>query len=414
MAKYVELFDKLMKMEDLSDGEKKLLKTIFDLAASVEIEKMKEAKRKRESKDKEDKEDKEGIEEDKDDEDDEEDKEKDKEDTENEEKEKYLNSNSNLSLVEAVVAKKKKGKVFEKKGDSMIRARNLTFSYDPDVSKAEIMKILRQKISKGVLHPSESDNTVNVYYKKKVCVKSLKGYAIGGKTPIVRTFSYDMMKNSAKTVGAETGGKHLLAFLLENSPENLKNLEESIKISLESTKILHHSEYLLSCVFFSFIYSIGISSAWEKINIIALDSKLEDSSVDAPVKPFRCDLVFFFADCLYIVEHKFKYNRPANMGAAAMQCIEDRDYVYKVVSYIMTNQPKLLISRIVGLGVGYNVCNGLINCNVVSVEVELPKIEGIEIKRKLIQEKRDSNLLLKNKRQREMREEKREGKLKEK
>ncbi len=303
--------------------------------------------------------------------------------------------------------KSKKGK--EKSINSSIetiRGRNFIIQYPKETPKNEIEENLKYKLPNALI--TEVDECVyKAYRKNKMSITSLDGYKIGKSVPIIRTFSSEMLKDSLKKLNYEKGGVILGEFLKNPCQETSIELEKALKASIGSVYVLYHSEYILSCIFFGYVNTLGIESSWNKMQILSVDSKMQSLIGEDDGSIFRCDMLFVKDECLVVVEFKYKFNRPENMAEEAIRCIQEKGYVGKACEFIQVNYPQIFkkIKRVLSIGIGYNVVDFNITCNlkfvpsdlVVLSEEDVLKIRSETLK---ISSSRD---LLKNKRRREKR-----------
>lgn len=394
MAEYINFFEKLKMISFLTQNEEIMLAEVFEIALEVKGHKVGDYFKKNKDEIK--------IEVEKS-----ANKEENKIDFEAEIdclKNKSDRNESNLfSNKESTQTQKTKGKIFKPGECPNIRARNIIFSYPEDTDEKELDKII-QKIP-GKIKKSESSKTFSVYSKKKISVTSFSKYTAGGKVPIIRTFSYDMLALSTKNSDLKAWASSLLGFLQCPSLDNAGSLEESLKSSLQSVKILFHSEFLLSCIFFDIIAYIGREENWKSIQIISIDAKMEEDSIESEVSCFRCDLIFFYKEELHVVEFKYKYERPEDMGIAALECIEEKRYIERAVNYIQLHYSQIPIKKIFGVGIGYNILAGNINCSVKYREFPIPSYANIDQKRIKIEESAKHKRLLNKKRKKIVKEE---------
>lgn len=300
-----------------------------------------------------------------------------------------------------------KGRVFSENSSAIIRGKNILIEYPSETPKTKIEETLAYKLKDAAISEVK-DHTYSVYRPYAMSIKSLKAYKIGNSVPTIRSFSNEMLADSLKKVDQEVGGVILKNFLDNPCPENVAELENTLKISLSSVNVLYHSEFILSCVFFNYVHCLGIKTSWKKTQVLSVDSKMQDLSVENDGSVFRCDMLFVYEDCLCVVEFKYKYERPENMAEEAMKCIREKEYVRKSSEFLQLNYPSIFkgIKRVLAIGAGYNIHNGLIKINLKHASSVISSLDEVELNRRqksliTITNSRD---FLKNKRRREKRQ----------
>lgn len=296
-----------------------------------------------------------------------------------------------------------KGKILGENGVASVRARNLEITYSPSVDCEEAKGKIKDGIEPTTINRT-GESSFRVYRNSRIYIKDIKKLEVDGKAPIIRTFSYDMLKgnlmNGAKNI--EAGAIAVSEFLKEMNSETKKRMESVLKEALENLRILYYSEYVLSCVFFGFLSAFGTKTNWKNLKIFSIDTKMEEWKIEKKVENFRCDLVVFFNDDLFVIEFKFKYNRPENMGKAAIDCIHDKKYASRVSKFIQVNYPNEFakLKRICLVGVGYVLLESKIRCDVEYSVGELEHLSQEELEKevKRIKKVRERTRFLKKKR----------------
>lgn len=289
-----------------------------------------------------------------------------------------------------------RGRTLGNPGVAMVRGKNLHISYPEEVDPEEAKSRIREKME-GAVIKSVGPCDFNVYRETKLSVSSAKMLSVSGKTPIVRSFSYDMLKGNFKKSNNDEGATAILAFLEDRSSDNTRKLEKVLKEALENIKVLYYSEYVLSCIFFGFLNCLGVKTGWRNFELYSIDTKMEDYSLGDVVSVFRCDLILFYKGGLYIIEFKYKYNRPQNMAKEAMVCINEKGYVGKVTEFIQVCYPKEFaeLTFVCSVGVGYNNHDNAIKCDMEHSEHQINPLPDEEVvrRRKLLEKTKSINFL---------------------
>jgi hypothetical protein len=251
-----------------------------------------------------------------------------------------------------------------------IRAKNFEFTYPEDARTNEVLILLKKRFPKAIISMvGTTDRKFIVAGKNKKSIASLDKYEVKKLEPNIRTFSYDMMKKLIPAANSNLAKECMTSFLNSLNIADCRAIADELRLELSNTKILYHSEYIISCIVFNYMKDIGTKSGWEKLKIISVDSKMENYSINIShqqvIEAFRCDLVFLFDTKLFIFEFKYKYQRPEPQAEKALQCIEARGYPYKVLEFLHKNYKKHLddVTTVVSVGIGYTSnANYEINC----------------------------------------------------
>lgn len=298
--------------------------------------------------------------------------------------EKLLNNDfsSNISPLVKTRTSSKRGKVLFEGNCEEVRGKNLLFTYGSEISLEDAKKKLQDVFTQAVV--KERGENIYVQNKKRLYVSSFGKFKIGGKTPTIRTFDYDMLKEKIPAVNYDEGAFNVGNFLIKPDQKYASMLADSLKTSLENTKVLYHSEYVLSCTFFAFINLFGTNSGWrDGLCIYSIDNKMEDYSLEDKITVIRCDLVVFYLNYMYIIEFKYLYDRKRNMATVGLECIDDKKYVYMAYKNIKPKYPALMskVTAIYSVGIGYTSDKGAISCQVEYKEEPIPKIDEEEFKK---------------------------------
>lgn len=285
-----------------------------------------------------------------------------------------------------------------------IRARNMMFIYPEVVNENAVVEILRDKYD-DVIVRNLGGGMFSAYKEKKLSTMNAKSFSVGGKIPEIRTFSFDELKAKLKDNKTKEGAEELKKILRNPLNKDFSGLIGVLKATLENIKVLYHSEYILSCVFFGYVIELGFNSGWDGLKILSVDMKMEEHVIVDLISNFRCDLLLIYGGTLFIVEFKFKYNRPTNTGTQAIECIVEKEYPQRAQGFLQLTYPDLFnsIERVIGLGVGYNNQGNEITCFVESQEFSKTShskefLEDMKKKHQKIGESRD---FLKKKRKNE-------------
>jgi hypothetical protein len=242
-----------------------------------------------------------------------------------------------------------------------IRAKNFLFTYPEKAKTHDVIAILKKQFPNGIISMTGFDTSRKfvVASKIKKSITSLDKYEVKRLEPKIRTFSYDMMKDLIDAPNSNLAKQCMASFLNCLNTDDCRAIANELMLELSNTRILYHSEYIISCIVFNYMKDIGIQSNWEKLKIVSVDSKMENYSVNISqkqvIESFRCDLVFLFGTKLFIFEFKYKYQRPEPQSEKALQCIEARGYPTKVLEFLHKNYKKHLdgVSSVVSVGIGY-------------------------------------------------------------
>ena len=252
-----------------------------------------------------------------------------------------------------------------------LRARSFEFKYPPNISAIEVIKVLKKNFPFGKIDMKgeENDRSYIVTSDKSKSITSMGKYNIRKKTPIIRTFSYDISRALLRTPDSALVKKSFLSFFERPNTNDCMVIAGELKQDLANTKIMYHSEYIISCIVFNYLKEIGIESNWDKLKLFSLDAKMETYQLNMEMKPsahpFRCDLVLFFATKLFIMEFKYRYDRSESQATRALKCIEDKDYTYKVLEFLNRDYKKIMegVLSVVVIGIGYVIKNHVITCD---------------------------------------------------
>lgn len=304
-----------------------------------------------------------------------------------------------------------KGKTLGENGVQEVRARNLEITYPDGVDFEEAKEKIKNEI-KGSTINRIGELSFRVHRGNKIWLSKTKKLEVQGKAPIIRTFSYDMLKgNLMKNSGnMEAGAIAVSEFLKDMNDDTRNKLEFVLKESLENLRVLYYSEYIISCVFFGYLSTYGVKTGWKNLKIYSIDTKMEEWKLENKVENFRCDLVIFFYNVLYIIEFKFKYNRPENMGKVAIECISEKRYGSKVSNFIQINYPDEFkqFKSVSSVGIGYVIQGSTITCNVEYFSEPLSplKDDELEHERDKIKKIKETNAFLRKKRKTKLKMEK--------
>ena len=300
---------------------------------------------------------------------------------------------SNLSNIRQAKtnASSTKGKTLSKDNNDkvVLRGRNLAFEYPPGTDPEVVVANLKANLGGRVIRSNE--NAYSVHKRELMCVATLKKYTIGSKVPTIRTYSYEMLKNKISSHNYDYGGECIASFLKMPSESTSSQLCEAMKEALENINVLYHSEYIISCLLTGFLTAYGIKIGWEGLEVISVDTKMEEYINDEDVKVIRCDLVLIFQAVLFIFEYKYKYNRTEDMGVKGLNCIIEKDYVNKVSRFFCLNYRKQF-DKLVGfcaVGFGYTLKQNLVKCTLAWKNFEKPEVPAdIKAKTELLNKKR--------------------------
>jgi hypothetical protein len=241
-----------------------------------------------------------------------------------------------------------------------IRAKNFEFTYPNDAKTHEVLRLLKKQFPKAIISMvGLTDKKFIVSNKSIKSITSLNKYEVKRLEPIIRTFSYDMMKELIPAANSNLAKECMTSFLNSSNIPDCRAIANELKLELSNTKILYHSEYIISCIVFNYMKDIGVQSGWKKLKLISVDSKMENYSINLSheqvIEAFRCDLVFLFGEKLFIFEFKYKYQRKEEQAEKALQCIEARGYPHKVLEFLHKNYKEHLdeVSTVVSVGIGY-------------------------------------------------------------
>jgi hypothetical protein len=276
-----------------------------------------------------------------------------------------------LKKVRGVIQYQKKNKTKLKTNKTVFDARNFEFSYPLQLDTNKITENLKKKFPECLIEFTRDKNYQNFFIKsrKKKRITSMLHYRINKKNPIIRTFSYDEIVKRTKIQKPESNIINTcLKSFLENPNENdCKVLESEFNLCITNTKILIHSEYIIASIVFNYLCCIGVESSWKSLKLFSLDSKMDvyvQGITEEATQSFRCDLVLFYNNELFIFEYKYRYDRKNSQVDVAMKCIETKEYVYRVVEFLNKNYKNFIkdTSLITSVGIGYSIKDDEINC----------------------------------------------------
>lgn len=256
------------------------------------------------------------------------------------------------------------GKVLDPKGEvKSIRARNLLFVYPDGTVDNQIREKLNKRIPNAEI-TNLGGGAYSVYRESRVCAKSPKMFSASGKVPEIRTFSYQMLKNKVKNINIKEGTSAVKYLLMNPLEEDYPDLRNALKKSLENINILYYSEYILSCVFVGYVVNLGVEMEWESLKVFSIDSKMEEYDIKNNLSNFRCDLILIYKGTLFVIEFKYRFDRPLNTGEQAIACIIEKKYPVRALKFIQLNYPDLFeeIHSVIGVGIGYNLQDNKITC----------------------------------------------------
>lgn len=259
------------------------------------------------------------------------------------------------------------------KGTKDARGRNISFDYGKDITcdESELVVELGKKIKDSTVR-SLGGGLVHVYRQNRIRITQPDKYKIGGTVPEIRTFSYQMLKEKIDVSTNSAGASALHKLLLDPVCGKYPELEAIIKTTIENINVLYYSEYILSCVFFGFLLNLGQSIKWKDLQIFSVDTKMEERKIDDAFSNFRCDLLLAFKGALFVVEFKFRFDRPQDTGTQAIDCIIAKQYPSRALKFLQFNYPELFesINQVYGIGIGYNNYEGKILSFVKTIKFE--------------------------------------------
>ena len=274
-------------------------------------------------------------------------------------------------------------------------AKNYEFSYPKNINTHEILQNLKLKFPMSGIELTIDSNFQIFFVKsrKEKQISSMHHYKINKISPIIRTFSYDQLSKLKKIKNPDSDViKPLLKSFLENPNENdCFALASEFKDCISGTKILIHSEYIIASIVFNYLRELGVETSWEYLKLFSLDAKMEVYQMKLDGNevscPFRCDLVLFFRDNLFIFEYKYRYDRKNSQVDTAMKCIETKDYVWRVIEFLNKNYKEIIkeTTSVTSVGIGYSIKNDEVNCEM--------KFNKENLNKYLIKESMKSNII---------------------
>lgn len=265
-----------------------------------------------------------------------------------------------------------KGKHTVKSNKMLFNAKNYELSYPKNIDTNEILQKLKLKFPGSGIELTIDDDFQKFFVKsqKEKKITSMLHYKINKINPIIRTFSYDQLSKLKKIKIPDSNViKPLLKSFLENPNENdCFALASEFGDCISGTKILIHSEYIIASIVFNYLRELGVETSWEYLKLFSLDAKMEVYQMKLDGNeiscPFRCDLVLFFRDNLFIFEYKYRYDRKNSQVDTAMKCIETKDYVWRVTEFLNKNYKETIkeTTLVTSVGIGYSIKNDEVNC----------------------------------------------------
>mmetsp|Transcript_10178 Transcript_10178/g.10503 ORF Transcript_10178/g.10503 Transcript_10178/m.10503 type:complete len:355 (-) Transcript_10178:179-1243(-) len=281
---------------------------------------------------------------------------------------KSIESLSNIPATTILLQKHKKKakgkKVSAQCTKFYLRAKNFEFIYPKNAPSSEIFKVLVNNFKKSEIKMRDREaKTFFVSCPKIKTITTHNKFKVNKKAPEIQTFSYDMLVKLGKLKLPDTTKmkEALISFFEDPNLIDCRSISEEIKNALSSTKIHTHSEYVLSSIVFNYIKEVGVDTKWEKLEIFSIDTKMESYEIFNLEKsnkhPFRCDMVAFYGEKIFVLEFKYRKDRKYSMAKTAMDCIAKRRYIERVIYYLNNHQKSMITgkSSIVGVGIGYTI-----------------------------------------------------------
>jgi hypothetical protein len=239
-------------------------------------------------------------------------------------------------------------------GVNELIAKNVFFSYD-NLSENEVLPYLKKKLKNSNITRVD-ENMYHSFRKTKHHITSKKKFIINERVPVIRTFAYSDLKGTLEKVDNLSGTNAFVEFFENPCEKSTKALTECIRFSLLNVKVLYYSEYLISCIVYKFLDTIGNDSSWKKLSLISLDTKMEYQQGNK-LKNFRCDNILVYDDKAFIFEFKFLFGKDGELAKAAIDCIKQREYPQLVVKHLYFNNNEIFnkLKHLYGLGIGYSV-----------------------------------------------------------
>jgi hypothetical protein len=238
-----------------------------------------------------------------------------------------------------------------------INAKNFLITYPEEVPSKEILPKLsnvfkNSQISEKKLEQGQKEFLVTLGKKKNLTsTKKLRWRAF---TPVVRPVVEGDKFLHCKETSNQGITEALEKFLLDPNEEDKKIFRELLFSEMENINTVIYSEYLLSSIMNSYLVRVGQKRKWQDYRMFSIDSKIEMVK-EGQLMNFRADTVIIFKEALIVFEFKYKFDRLADMGKLALQCLKKRKYGNLVFDHIRRYYPSISknISKILEVGLGY-------------------------------------------------------------
>jgi hypothetical protein len=269
-----------------------------------------------------------------------------------------------------------------------MNAKNYVFNYPPLVNPCSALQKLREKFNScdQILFCGQEENICFVVKcEKQKNIRSVKKFAVGKICPTIRTFGKNHILSKMECRNLKILPYSIFSFMDSPNENICVVIAKEIENEISKIKIMFHSEYVLSTIFFNNLLEFGSENKWKDLKIFSLDSRMNEVVTNNCLKKFRCDLVVFYKNKLFVFDFKYRHGKPTSQCLLALNCLKKRNYIRKICTFIQKNYPEILnnINLTFEVGLGYSIMDEKINCqmkyNICMDEIQKIKQEEYQI-----------------------------------